>query len=109
MKRLLILAALLAGSAHAEFKTGNKLLSQINGDLADYANAVGYVTGVYDTLQSITHCPPGGVTAGQITDMVKNYLETNPEMRHNTADRIIGAVLKRAWPCAERGNSGRGV
>lgn len=108
MKRLLILAALCAGTAHAEFKSGNTLLMQIKGDTTDYIHAIGYVTGVYDTLQGVTHCPPANITAGQVTDMVKNYLEANPETRHNSADRLIGIVLRSAWPCANR-NGGRGV
>jgi hypothetical protein len=99
MKRALALL-LLCGSAHAEFKTGNQLLSQLRGDTTDYIHAIGYITGVYDTLQGVTHCPPGNVTAGQVTDMVRNYLEANPDNRHNTADRLVGLVLRRAWPCA---------
>ena len=109
MKRLIILAALCAGAAHAEFKSGNSLLAQIKGDNIDYIHSVGYVLGVYDTLQGVTHCAPAGITAGQVTDMVKNYLEANPETRHNSADRLIGIVLRLAWPCAQRAPRGTGV
>jgi hypothetical protein len=107
MKRFLMIA-LFCGSAHAEFKDGNKLLEQLRGDTTAYIHALGYVIGVYDTLQNLTHCPPVNVTAGQIGDMVKNHLEANPDTRHNTADRIVGLVLKNAWPCAAK-PSGRGV
>lgn len=100
----------LAGAAHAEFKDGNKLLSQIRGDSHDYVNAVGYVTGVADALRSVIHCPPENVTAGQIVDMVKRHLENSPELRHMTGDAHISFVLRRAWPCAtEQKKSGRGV
>ncbi len=102
MKRFLILA-LLCGSAHAEFKDGNKLLSDLSGSTNDYIHGIGYVMGVYDALQGATHCPPANVTAGQVTDMVKRYMEINPDIRHNTADRIISTVLRRAWPCASSG------
>jgi len=109
MKKLILCLALTAGCAHAEFKDGNKLLAQLRGDATDYIHALGYITGVYDTLQHISHCPPPNVSAGQVGDMVKNYLEANPDTRHNTADRIVGLVLKNSWPCAARPNTGRGV
>lgn len=103
MKKLLLTLAFVAGAAHAEFKDGNKLLTEIQGNTTDYIHAIGYVMGVYDTTQGITHCPPRNVTAGQVTDMIKSYLEQYPENRHNTADRIVGLVLRRAWPCASQG------
>jgi len=107
MKRAVLALALVGCSAHAEFKSGNTLLAQIKGDNLDYIHANGYVIGVYDTLQGVTHCPPAGITAGQVTDIVKNYLEVNPETRHNSADRLIGIVLKSTWPCAQRPPAGR--
>lgn len=106
MKHLIILAALAAGIAHAEFKDGNKLLTQIKGDAMDYVHANGYVIGVYDSLHSIVFCPPNNVTAGQVTDMVKNYLEANPDQRHLSADRHVAKVLGRAWPCAKNNKGG---
>ena len=97
---------LLALTAHAEFMDGNKLLTRIKGDAYDYVNAVGYITGVSDATRSVTHCPPENVTAGQITDMVKQHLESIPSLRHLTADQHVVYVLKKAWPCANsRGQS----
>lgn len=106
MKRILlslVLGPCLWLPAHAEFKDGNKLLTQIKGDSHDYVNAVGYITGVADALRSVVHCPPENVTAGQLTDMVKRHLENSPEVRHMTGDTHISYVLKRAWPCPDRG------
>lgn len=105
MKRALILALLLAGTAHAEFSDGNKLLSDMNGDVYDRMHALGYITGVYDVGRSVIHCGPPNVTAGQINDMVKNYLTNTPAERHLTGDTIVNRVLKAVWPCAKRGNS----
>ena len=104
MKQLLLLA-LVCTAAHAEFKDGNKLLSDMNGNHSTQMNAIGYVTGVADALAGITFCGPATVTAGQIYDMIKQYLDLYPANRHNTADRIINHVLKSAWPCAQRGQS----
>lgn len=108
MKRIYALALVVcAGNTYAEFKDGNRLLRDLRGDTMDYVHALGYVTGVYDALQHVIHCPPQGVTAGQVGDMVKNFLEENPALRHQSADRHVVAVLRRAWPCADqrRGNN----
>ncbi|NDH05268.1 hypothetical protein EBX93_04990 [bacterium] len=105
VKQIFLCAALLAGSAHAEFKTGNMLLNDMNSTPINQMNALGYVTGVADALMGITFCTPPNVNAGQIYDMVKLYLENNPANRHNTADRIVNHVLKNVWPCAQRGQN----
>ncbi len=98
-------AALLAGPSHAFFKDGNKLLSELNNNPGTSllpAVGIGYIVGVTDALYGITHCPPENVTAGQIRDMVKNYLENTPAIRHLPANQIIVAVLRGVWPCAEK-------
>lgn len=109
----LALVAALAGSAHAEFVDGNKLLQLLQGEdrkntdgISDFLQGLGYITGVSDTMRGVVHCPPNNITAGQLTDMVKNHLLANPELRHHTGDRLVGFVLKRAWPCPERKGSG---
>ena len=105
VKKLFLCAALLAGSAYAEFKDGNKLLSDMNSTTINQMNALGYITGVADALMGVTFCMPSNVNAGQLYDMVKLYLENNPANRHNTADRIVNHVLKNVWPCAQRGQN----
>ena len=109
MKKLLLaISATACLSAHAEFQDGNKLYENMrsnNGYLQ--GAAMGYVIGVTDALHGITHCTPAGVTAGQIYDMVKQYLEENPSFRHFTGDFLINRVLNRAWPCEtkKKGNA----
>lgn len=109
MRRAVLILALLGGSAHAEFMTGNDLLQEINGDTyAARGAGLGYVIGVFDTLHSITHCPPKDVTSGQVRDMVRNYLTNVPGERHLSADVLVARVLKAAWPCPttqRRGNT----
>lgn len=103
MKHLLLCLALVAGSASAYFKDGNKLLSELNNNSGTNvlpAIGMGYITGVTDALLGITHCPPDNVTAGQVRDMVKNYLENTPAVRHLPANQIVSHVLKSVWPCA---------
>lgn len=114
MKRTLTMLSLLVPLlAQAEFKDGNKLLAQIKGDTIDYVHAVGYITGVADAVHGVAYCPPPTITAGQITDMVKQHLEQLPSMRHLSADQHVIFVLKRTWPCAEgssrRNNGGQSL
>lgn len=104
MRSALLTLALLCGSAHADFKDGNKLLAELNDPGAVFSSVgIGYITGVTDAYGGVTHCAPQGVTAGQIRDMVKNYLENNPAIRHLPASMIVSHVLKSTWPCAKKG------
>lgn len=109
--KVLILVILFwpAPKANAEFFTGNGLLSLLqSNNTADKIQAIGYIQGVFDAHSNATICAPANVTAGQINDMIKNYLENNPAIRNRTADVIIRDALKGIWPCANR-NPGRGV
>jgi hypothetical protein len=107
MKRLALtlLATASIGVAHAEFADGNKLLKDMTGDIYDRMHAMGYVVGVFDMGRNVIHCAPNNVTAGQINDMVKNYLDNTPAERHLTGDTIVNRVLKAVWPCAKRGSA----
>lgn len=106
MKRAIILVALLSGAAHGEFADGNQLLSKLrDSSYFNQGHAMGYIAGVADMGMGVVHCAPYNVTAGQLTDMVKNYLENTPADRHLTGDVIVNKVLKAVWPCARKGNS----
>ena len=105
MKKAIFALVMLASvSAHAEFRTGNELHSQLNGTHGQQMLSLGYVMGVADALRSVTICPPETLTAGQASDMVKKYLEDNPAVRHLAGDAIVNRVLSSVWPCARRGN-----
>lgn len=109
MKKLIIAIALCATTtAHAAFFTGNELLTKLNGDNVDKLHALGYIQGAADAYSGIMFCPPGTVTAGQLMDMIKNYLTNTPAVRHRAADVIIMDALQPVWPCKNR-NSGRGT
>ena len=107
MKKLALLAALLAGTAQAEFYTGNQLLNMMNGSNMEKMHAMGYVVGIADVWAEIRFCPhrSGGanVTAGQVNDVVQQYLTINPHLRNQTADVLTLNALSSAWPCANRG------
>jgi hypothetical protein len=44
---------------------------------------------------------PSNVEAGQIFDVVKNYLEKHPEKRHQSASSLVMMALKEAFPVAK--------
>lgn len=107
MKKLLIVFLLLPAIVCAEFMTGNNLLEkQRSTSVVENMVALGYVQGVFDATQTAVHCASGAITAGQVNDMVRQYLEMYPSIRHKTADVILTDLFKKTWPCANRGRSG---
>ena len=107
MKKLIAIAALMCGAAHAEFFSGNDLLAKMNGGNSyDVSLALGYVMGVFDTTVGVDHCSPERVTSGQARDVVRNYLEANPSMRQYSADIHVRVALGRAWPCPQKQGTG---
>jgi hypothetical protein len=103
MKKLLAVALFAPAVASAGFMTGNDLLSRMNGDNISQIQAIGYVQGVYDAYSNFVFCPPNGVSAGQVNDMIKNYITNTPATRNKSADILIGAALKGVWPCEDKG------
>ena len=109
MKKLLLCVALcVTSTANAAFVSGNDLFRHLT-DTTYYAQgyALGYILGVSDVFSGDSHCLPQGVNAGQVRDVVKNFLEATPEVRHRPADVIVYAILKNTWPCANKQNKGR--
>lgn len=106
MKKLILATALLAGSAHAEFFTGNQLLSHMRGSTIEKALGTGYVMGIFDANHSKAVCPPDQVTSGQARDIVQNYLEEKPQHRHLTADVLTIVALASVWPCKQQKGNG---
>lgn len=104
MKKIIIIAALACGTAHAEFYTGNDLLERMNGTESQKLIALGYVGGVSDSLNNRMICMPSA-TLGQTRDIVKQYLENNPSLRHYSADSLIQSALAPIWPCAKKGST----
>ena len=97
--KMVLIGLLVAGSAQAQFKTGNQLYDQMQGNQMEQMNAIGYVQGVSDALQGAMACIPSAVTAGQVYDMTRLYVQNNPADRNLSADFLIMQVLRAAWPC----------
>jgi hypothetical protein len=108
MKKLILttcLTLLLSVNAQATyFNDGNKLLSDMD-DTSSTSKmyALGYVTGVVDSLNQVVFCMPSTVTVGQVNDMIRNYLRNTPAERHLPADVIISKAFGVAFPCKKGG------
>ena len=101
--RLAAILLCVSISAHAEFKDGNDLLNDMDSaHTVNQAVALGYVMGVADVGIGYLHCAPANVKAGQLRDMVQNYLRNTPAERHLSADTTINKILKVTWPCPKR-------
>lgn len=109
MKKIIVASIVaLCTTAQAEFWDGNRLYEKLNStNYFDQGTAMGYIIGVSDTGMGVLHCAPATATAGQVQDMVAQYLRIYPERRTRTADSIVVDTLKAAWPCANRSNGGR--
>lgn len=106
MKKIIIAIMLSAAASlvSAEFWSGNDLKRSLDSsNTSDVVRAYGYISGVSDSLQGIAHCPPSGVTLGQIVDMVRNMLVANASARHLVSgDVFVRAALEGAWPCEKK-------
>jgi hypothetical protein len=106
MKKLICAALICAAPiVNAEFWDGNKLYSNINGAVGvGTSAALGFVIGVHDVGEGVLHCSPSTATAGQVRDVVSQYLNEFPSLRHNAAHVLVNRALQRVWPCPAKGN-----
>lgn len=97
--------------ALASFTDGNDLLRSCETPESDrfhhleVANCMGYILGAYDALslpvegREPMFCPPTGLVAKQVYDLVIQYLKDNPKNRHYPAGGLMLMALSDAFPC----------
>ena len=103
MRAVVLVALVMTTAAQAgTFWDSNTLYNKLQGNTMEQMQALGYIMGAADALDTATICAPNNVTAGQINDMMKNYLENYPAVRHLAADSLISLVLGRMWPCEKK-------
>jgi hypothetical protein len=111
MRKLLIALLMIPALARAEFWSGNDLHQRLTStDVMERMYGLGYVIGIYDAYVHVAFCPKteSGITAGQINDIVKQYLNANPSRRHMQGYTLVRESLQAVWPCANRNNNNRG-
>lgn len=100
IKRLALALAVASAPAHAEFYSGNDLYERIRSrDSIERLEAIMYIAGAADAHRGVISCPSPEVTLGQVLDLVRNYLERNPERRHHPGDWAVAAALRPVFPC----------
>lgn len=91
------------------FTDGNQLHGYCQGASRvpefDRVACLAYARAVADLMafQSVgprRACIPSGVTAGQLSDVVKMWLEKHPADRHMAAIIPVADAYQSAWPCA---------
>ena len=98
-----VLAGVVAsapGAAAGEFMSGNDLYGHCSSAVyVDRGICHGYVIGVVDILSQRVICVPDDATAGQAEDIVRQWLEGHPEVRHLAAEGLVALALSEAFPC----------
>lgn len=114
-KTLILLAALLAGTAQAASYSGNELLSELNGTPSQRFAGIRYIKGAWDgielTQQAAQHraiCVPNEVLVGQVVEIVSSRLSRTPELRHEEAVFFVYGALVGTWPCKATPQKQRG-
>ncbi len=99
-----IILSIFSTFSYAQFYSGNDLKQKCAApSYTDEAICMGYVTGVYDTLKSQgTICSSGGVTVGQLQEIVKKYFVQYPERLHFTAESLVRSSFREVFPCSRR-------
>jgi hypothetical protein len=103
---LLVLVTLSASAMGQETpqdrEDGNWLLRGIEStEKWDKAYTFGFIIGAtvaFELADPPLFEIPEGVRQGQVRDVVKRYLETHPEKRHESARMQIRNALMNAWP-----------
>lgn len=110
MKRQIAISAfaLASLSVQAEFYSGNRLYDLLTSTNENQRSVgLGFVIGVHDAHEKVTHCSPDNVTAGQVRDIVLQALSGAPSIRHRNAEQLVWQTLKATWPCPETRPQGR--
>jgi hypothetical protein len=106
MKKLILTTCLTALSlaANAQYMNGNKLFSEMNSSsLSDKNFALGYILGVVDSYDEELFCIPRNANAGQLRDVVQQYLARNPKDRHLHGGALVAIALMDVYPCKKGG------
>lgn len=119
-KFLLLSLAILAGTsappfvspAGAYFLDGDELMNHCSANIPDErfdpAICVTYIMGAYDAymfqrlVRNQPRCTPRALTAGQLREVVVDYLQDNPDNRGMDASALVWNAIIAEWPeCAQ--------
>ena len=100
-----IFSVLFSSPAWADFLNGNTLYDLCTSEVY-YEKGIcgGYVMAISDILTSSPlygqeACIPTEATAGQVRDVVEQWLSQNPQERHYSSTSLAVLALTEAFPC----------
>jgi hypothetical protein len=103
MRRLLLALAVIVAPLSADagyYQTGNDLLEACRNSI--YGMCLGYAAGIADAAAftpASNVCIPDAVILNQVRDVIVDYLNAHPEIRHEPAYFLATKALSMAWPC----------
>lgn len=106
--RIAVCTAAIFGTIHCASAgniTGNDLLGWCNGQQGKFFDGMcsGYIRGVFEMeIARDAICNFEGVTGEQSQDIVVQYLQTHPEVRHKLALILIHQAVVQAFPCSHK-------
>jgi hypothetical protein len=110
----LVLVFGLSSETKASYKNGNQLYkictegANPKDSPAFYQNGYcqAYLMAAVDMIEHQKYvingekvCIPDEVTGGQLVDVVRSWLDRNPQHRHFTAASLVVFIYREAWPC----------
>lgn len=108
-KRLAALLLITALPASADFISGTELKKMLDAYSAvskgqakgrlEAGEALGYVSGVWDTNYYVTFCPGRGVQQSQAIAIVAKYLDEHPARWNEPAKMLLNEAFVAAYPC----------
>ena len=106
MRRLIVAAVIMAVVLVAmpypakAIMTGNDLYPNLQHaqNSIEYQSIALYVIGVADGGDKVYFDIPPGVNATQLTDIVKKYLQSYPQLRHLRASDIVIRAISKSFP-----------
>ena len=100
---VVVLAAATPAQPTIAFENGNDLLNSCLGNSQGQGLAFcyGYIEGILDTMPTYQsgQCPPSNIFVSQARDVVINFLQANPTIRHASAESLVAYAIKTAWGC----------
>ncbi len=102
--KIFLLLILSCSVAHAQFMSGNQLkehCNKNNDSPVGVAVCLGYVQGIADANDPL-FCFPRGVVVGQLSAIVKKYLNDNPAQLHLSGDMLVTHAFRQSFPCPKK-------
>jgi hypothetical protein len=104
MRKWILAVLFVAGQAKADvsFISGNDLMKMNDNNLGLYVVAVSDTVNFYSsTLKGNAggYCMPFDVAVGQLSAVVKNFLNANPQKWHQSATSLVVRAYQTSFPC----------